>query len=762
MDERSRSTALDYAGPRTDMHLTCAPRSGHVDVLHGRRIADPYRWLEDPTSAETQRWLRAQDALFTQHAEQWSGRAWLRRRISELLAFEVMTPPVWRGKRRFFTRRRPGQEHAVLLVAEADRERVLVDPMVLDPTGLTTLDAWQPSHEGDRLAIQTSVAGTEQASLVVLEVTSGQVLDGPIDRVRYSSIGWLPGGRAFYYVRFLEREGLHRGVWLHRLGTDPIEDALVFGADPEEPTRPGVSITPDGRWLMVSINYGTGMRNDLWLADLLGSDPTAPNFAALRHGNDGSTGLHIGYDGRLYLLTNLDAPRNRLCVTTPDRLAHVQWQELIPENPEANLQEFCLIDDPAKDHPQLLIGWTQHAFSQLTVHDGLSGEQIAAVTLPGNGTVQHLVARPEGGNRAWFEYTDPVTPPSVWCYDARTRTVRPWGATPTVARPPQVHTVQVDYSSMDGTLVRLSLFAPGSAPDHPRPTVLHAYGGFGRQRRPRFTASVLAWIEAGGVYAVAHVRGGGEQGTPWHHAGILANKQKTFDDFAAAARWLIDHNWTTVDRLCFTGGSNGGLVVGAVMTQHPELCNAVVAAAPLFDMVRYEHHGLGPLWTREYGTATDPTHLKRLLSYSPYHNVRADVAYPAALFTVFDQDARVDALHARKMCAALQSATAGSRPIILRRESQAGHGPRALSRAITVASDALAFAAHWTGLSFPEPRSHRSSVEADVHLSSTGKEVRMMPNKEELLLGVEEQELSESRDTPDTTDSGGDSYFDFV
>jgi prolyl oligopeptidase len=686
-----------------------APRWDHVDILHGRAIADPYRWLEDPDSDETRRWARAQDALFAEHADRWGGRGWFRRRITEFLRFRCEVPPVQRGHRRFFHRQRLGQEHPVLVVAEGDDERVLVDPMALDPAGLTTLHDWEPSHEGDLVAVQTSGGGSDESILVVLDVSSGDVVDGPIDRLRCSPVAWLPGGKAFYYVRFLaprtgpagQPDDLRRAVFLHRLGTDAAHDSMVFPPDPDEPTRPEVDITSDGRWLSVCVNYGTGTRNDLWLADLEGSDPAGPRFTALQHGEDGETSLDVGDDGRLYLLTDRDAPRGRLCVTTPDRPAPPAWRELIPERSDANLDDFVILEDPKTGDPQLLACWTRHSFSEITVHDGLTGEQVGVVEPPGEGTVEEIGTTPDVPDQAWFVYSDPVTPPSTWWYDAGSRATRPLVQDGALVRIPQIHTVVVDYRSSDGTPVRMSILAPLPAPDCPRPTILYAYGGFGDTWERGYDASILAWVEAGGVYAIAHVRGGGEGGAAWHHAATLANKQKTFDDVAAAAGWLADHGWTTPERLCLLGDSNGGLTMGAVLTQHPELCNAAVIHSAPLDMVRYEHFGNGRLWRREYGTASDPRHLDWLLSYSPYHHVVRGVSYPATLLTVYDNDATVDPFHSRKMSASLQWATVGDRPILLRRRADGGHGETARSRTIEAGADALAFAAHWTGLALP-------------------------------------------------------------
>lgn len=400
--------------------LDLAARSGHVDLVYGHRVADPYRWLEDDASEQTIAWLRAQDLLFAQHAWGWAGRDRLRGRLAQLLDHETVSTPVWRRDRCFFTRHRPGHEHPLLVVRQGGEERVLMDPMVLDPGGLITLDAWQPSWEGELVAIQMSKAGTEQGALVVLDVATGDRVGGPITGVRYSPVAWLPGGEAFYYVRSLpdsnpassqlHQDGrLHRCVWFHRIGTDAAEDPLVFGVDEDEPTRPGVSITPDGRgWW--SRNYGTGTRNDLWVAELSSSDPNAPQFTAVQRGVDAVTTLHIHHDGYAYLRSNLGASRYRLCVARPHSLSPEAWREVVPESPEANLEEFAVVDDPSTGRTQLLVAWTRHALSELTVHDGLSGRRLATIPLSCPGTAGHLLAPPEGGGRAWFEYTDPTTP----------------------------------------------------------------------------------------------------------------------------------------------------------------------------------------------------------------------------------------------------------------------------------------------------------------------------------------------------------------
>jgi prolyl oligopeptidase len=683
-----------------------ARRLDLVEDLHGHQVRDPYRYLEDGAAQETADWSAAQDELFAAERESWSGRDRLRARLAELMGAGMVSPPSWRGARQFHTRRTAEQEHAVLVTVDPDgAERVLLDPMAIDPSGLTTLDSWQPSKEGHLLAYQLSAGGTEESTLRVVDVVTGELVDGPIDRLRYSPIAWVPGGKAFYYVRKLppqevaeEERQYHRRVYLHRLGTNADQDVMIFGEGRDATSFYGVSVSMDGRWLTVTATTGTAPRNDLWLADLSSSSLEAPELRTVQEGVDANTYIHVGRDGRAYVLTDRDAPRTRICVTSPDNPGYETWRDLVAEDPEAVLEDFALLDGAELAEPVLLVSWTRHAISEITVHELSDGARTGTVPLPGLGSVGGLSDRPEGGHEAWFGYTDNTTPSSVYHYDARTQETTLWANAPGTVSMPAVHARQVTYASADGTAVRMLVLSLQARPVRPAPTILYGYGGFGVPLTPAYSATVLAWVAAGGVYVVANLRGGSEEGEQWHRAGMRDGKQHVFDDFHAAAEWLIGNGWTSPDQLAISGGSNGGLLVGAAMTQRPELYAAVVCSAPLLDMVRYEGFGLGQLWSEEYGSAADPTELGWLLAYSPYHNVRAGVDYPATLFTVFDSDTRVDPLHARKMCAALQAATSGSRPVLYRRESDVGHGARAISRSVELAADALAFAAAHTGL----------------------------------------------------------------
>jgi prolyl oligopeptidase len=686
-----------------------ARREDIAEEIHGHLVRDPYRWLEDADSEETRSWLAAQDALLAGYLEGLGDREALAVRITELLGAGSVGAPVWRGDRQFYTRREAGQEHAVLYTATpSGGEQILIDPTAVDESGTTTLDAWQPDLDGRLLAYQLSQGGDEESLLRVMDVATGEEIDGPIDRCRYTGVAWLPGGKAFYYSRRLPPEAVpegerqyHRRVYLHQVGSPARDDVMIFGEGLEKTNYYSVSVSRDGRWLIIGAAAGTAPRNDLWIADLAATSASAPDLRVVQQGVDAQTAAHVGRDGRLYVWTDRDAPRGRLAVTDPAEPGYGNWRDLVPEDPEAVLAGFAILDGQELDRPVLLASWTRHAISELSVHDLATGEQAGTVPLPGLGTIGGLSERPEGGHEAWFGYTDNTTPPLVLRYDALTGSTTTWARSPGHVDVPEISARQVAYPSKDGTTVRM-LIISGEGPQRPRPTILYGYGGFGVSMQPGYAATILAWVERGGVYAIASLRGGGDEGEEWHRAGMRASKQNVFDDFHAAAEKLIADGWTTREQLAISGGSNGGLLVGAAITQRPDLYAAAVCSAPLLDMVRYERFGLGETWNDEYGTAADPEEFGWLLSYSPYHHVREGVSYPAVLFTIFDGDTRVDPMHARKMCAALQHATSApwpDRPILLRRESDVGHGARAVSRSASLSADNLAFLGFLTGLS---------------------------------------------------------------
>jgi prolyl oligopeptidase len=682
-----------------------AIRQGIVEEIHGHTVADPYRWLEDPDDSATRAWCKAQDELVRPYLDRQPGRDDLAVRLREL-SVGLVSPPAVRGDRIFVMRRHPDQEHAVLAVLGPDEDpltggRVLIDPSALSDDDTITLDGWLPSPDGTLLAHLLSDAGTEESTLSVMAVDTGEAVDGPIDRCRYSSLAWTADGQGLYYVRRLPpdavpagEEAFHRRVRFHRLGADPETDDLVFG-DGRDPTAYYmVDVSHDGRWLTLAEHLGTAPRNDVWIADLAAHDGHH-RLVPIQEGLDASTYPHVGPDGRLYLHTDLGAPRYRLAVTDPQRPQPEHWTDVLGEDRDGVLTDWCLTDDA------LVAVRAHHGVSRLTTHDRATGAPNGQIPLPGLG-VAGVTARPEGGAEVWIGYQDFTTPAQVWHHEVVVEAGRMggittlWATAPGAPHLPPITTDQVTYRSADGTEVRMFVIhrADVDASNGPHPTVLYGYGGFQVSQVPAYSATVAAWVERAGVWAVACIRGGSEEGEAWHRDGMREHKQHCFDDFIAAGEALTTLGWTAPDRLGIYGGSNGGLLVGATLTQRPDLMRAVVCSAPLLDMVRYERFGLGRTWNDEYGTAADPTELGWLLSYSPYHRVMPGTAYPAVLFTVFDNDTRVDPLHARKLCAALQWATSqppAEAPILLRREENVGHGGRSVSRTIGLAADVLAF-----------------------------------------------------------------------
>jgi prolyl oligopeptidase len=713
-------------------HYPPADRDDRVDSLGGHCVADPYRWLEDPAREDTRRWSDAQDELARRQLDELPGRGWLTERLATLMEAGSVSAPLWRAGVRFHTRREPGQEHPVLYVTDpAGSERVLLDPAELDPSGLTTLDSWVPDLEGRRLAYRVSRGGDEESVLHVLDIASGDLVEPPIDRCRTGSFAWLPGGQEYFYVRMVEadevpagQQAFHRRVWRHRVGESTDGDRLVDGPDLYDGhTHYGVTVSRDGRWLVVSGVVGTTARDSLWIAPVDPTDPEPPLLTRVL-GQDDDVQAHawVERDGRLYVLTADGAPRWRLMVTDPQRPEREHWRELVAEDPDAVLESVRWLQPPDGSDGLLVLARARHAVAEVTVHRADDGTRLGTVPLPGTGSLTGLSVAdrdtPARWGQLWLGWTSLVTPPEVHRFELADAPPRrdgtgPIGSTvleataPGEVRAPAVRTEQRSYRSADGTLVRMFVVRPETpvgGRTEPAPTLLTGYGGFGISRPPVYSSVALAWVAAGGVYALASLRGGGEEGEDWHRAGMREHKQHVFDDFHAAADALVADGDTSYEQLGIMGGSNGGLLVGAALTQHPEKYRAVVCSAPLLDMVRYEQFSIGRYWSTEYGSADDPTELEWLLSYSPYHHVRPGVAYPAVLFTVFDADSRVDPAHARKMCAALQYASASDpapSPVLLRRERDVGHSTRSVSRTLGLSVDQLAFLAAHTGLELP-------------------------------------------------------------
>jgi prolyl oligopeptidase len=664
-----------------------ARANGVTELLHGVEIYDPYRWLEDETDLAVQRWTEAQDARARSYLRAIPGRAQLRRRVGQLLNVGSVGCPVQCKARLFYTRQAPGQNQPTIRMRVRSRERLVLDPNRLSADGTVALDWWYPSPDGRLIAYGLSVAGDEQSTLYVRHVSSGKDLADRLVRTRAASVAWTRDGSGFYYTRYPEpgsvpagEEHYHRRVVLHRLGDDQALDSEVFApAHPE--AWPNVSVSAEGRYLLIVVSHGWS-RSDVFFMDLLATQPSVQPIV------EGDDALYDGeiFGDTLYLHTNAGAPKYRILavdLTDPRREA---WREIVPES-DAVLDAFGV----AAGH--LVLHELIDATSRLSLRQ-LDGTSVGPIPLPGMGSVTGIGGEPHGDS-VYYGFTSFAVPTAAYAF-------RPAQPAPELVASPRVPSwlasldavvEQVWYTSRDGTRISMFLMHRSDVlPDGQRPTLLTGYGGFNVSRTPGYAPTALTWVERGGVWALPNLRGGGEYGEDWHRAGMLERKQNVFDDFIAAAQWLVEQRYTRPERLAISGGSNGGLLVGAVLTQCPELFRAVVCAVPLLDMLRYHLFRIARLWVPEYGSAEDAEQFRWLLAYSPYHRVRDGVAYPAVLLTTGEQDSRVDPLHARKMAARLQAASTSERPILLRVESRAGHGAgKPLALLAEEQADVLAF-----------------------------------------------------------------------
>jgi prolyl oligopeptidase len=644
-------------------------RGDEVELLHGETIPDPYRWLENGEDRRTREWTAAQNALTERLLESVPGRERIRARLDELLSIGALsTPEPVRG--RYFYQRRDGrQNQPVLYVRQgvAGPDRALIDPNQLEPNGTTALDWFYPSDDGRLLAYGLSENGSEQSVLQVMEVETGALQPERIPRTRAADLAWLPNGTGFYYTRYPApgevpegEEHYHRAVFYHGLGTDPAGDALVF-RPAEKEHWPGVDVSPDGRWLVIGVAR-TFDQTDLYLQDLAAG--TAPVVVAkdLPATFDG-----VVVRGRLYLRTNLDAPTYRLYLVDPERPARDGWREIIPPRADAVLESVRVTGSV------LALSYLEQASSRLRLAD-LDGGEMRDVPLPTIGSL-FGVGGEWDGDELFYGFTSYTVPPTVYRLDLQGGASELWRRVEADLDPGRYQVGQVTYPSADGTPITMFVVSrAGLVRDGNNPVYLTGYGGFNISMTPAFSRSLLLWLERGGVVAIPNIRGGGEYGESWHQDGMLGRKQNSFDDFIAAAEWLIREKYTRPERLAAAGGSNGGLLMGAVLTQRPELFAAVVVQVPLLDMLRYHRFLIARLWIPEYGSAEDPEQFRWLRAYSPYHHVRDGQAYPAVLLATAESDTRVDPMHARKMAARLQAATGSDRPVLLRLEARAGHG----------------------------------------------------------------------------------------
>jgi prolyl oligopeptidase len=661
-----------------------------VDVLHGEPIADPFRWLENGDDPETRAWTERQNALTEAYLAQCPARPAIRRRLDELLAIGAISVPTPARGRYFYQRRDGRQNQPVLYVRDGltGDDRAVVDPNALDPAGTTALDWYFPSDDGRLLAYGLSQNGSEQSVLHLLDVADGTLLPDRIPRTRAADLAWLPDASGFYYTRYPApgdvpegEEHYHRAIHFHPLGADPAADPLIYRPGQKE-YWPGVSLSPDGRWLLIGVAR-TFDQTDLYLGDRSGG-ALAPALVAVAEGLDASFDGEVAH-GRLFLRTNLDAPTYRLYEVDPAQPARGRWRELVPPRPDAVLEGVRVLGHG------LALSYLERASSRLRLTE-LDGGVRQEIALPTLGSLFGLGGEWDG-TELLYGFSSYTVPPSVYRIDLTSGVQTLWRRVEADVEPERFEVRQVEVTSRDGTAVTMFLIhARGLERSGDAPVYLTGYGGFNISMTPAFSRSLLLWLEHGGVVAVPNIRGGGEYGEAWHQAGMLGCKQNSFDDFIAAAEWLIGEGWTRPARLVAAGGSNGGLLMGAVLTQRPDLFGAIVVQVPLLDMLRYHRFLIARLWIPEYGSSDEAAQFAWLRAYSPYHQVRPGTAYPAVLLATAESDTRVDPMHARKMAARLQAATSSGRPVLLRLEARAGHGAgKPLSKVLDELTDTWTF-----------------------------------------------------------------------
>jgi prolyl oligopeptidase len=675
-----------------------APRGNVVEDYHGTAVADPYRWMEDLDSPQTRAWVSAEGKLTDDYLASIKEREPLRKRIATLYEYERYGTPFHEGARYFYTYNSGTQEQSVLYATRrlGDDATVVLDPNTLSPDGKLIVTDYEAARDGRHLAYGVSEAGSDWTDWHVRDLESGKDLADVARHSKYYKPQFTHDSKGFYYSAFpaprageeLATQDMGDAVYYHALGTPASADRLIFAesAHPDWQYEPHLS--SDGRWLVIACGEGEvgdkGVEN-IYLIDLAAAVPKAVQVTS---GFEAAY-IYIGADaGRLYFLTTLDAPNGRVISIDPQHPDRTHWKEVIPEGADA----IGLTDTSVTlvGH-QLLVRTLHDAHNRVLVY-GLDGAQHREVQLPGTGIAYGFEGRPED-EETFYAFADVITAPTVYRYELKSGQSTLFRAPKVAFDHGQFEQRQVFYPAKDGTRIPMLLtYRKGLKLDGHNPVLLYGYGGFGISVLPTFSPARIAWLELGGVYAIANIRGGGEYGEKWHREAIRTHKQVVFDDFIAAAEWLIAQHYTSTPKLAIFGGSNGGLLVGACVTQRPELYGAAVAAVGVMDMLRFNKFGQGAGWTGDYGTPQDPEDFKALYAYSPVHNVHPGTKYPATLIITGDHDTRVMPMHSFKFAASLQAAQAGPAPVLLFLERASGHGGgRTTSQAIEQSATVYAF-----------------------------------------------------------------------
>ncbi len=649
------------------------------EVVHGVEITDPYRWLEDQNSPETRSWIDAENAYTKSQLAKLPGREEIKQRLNALVKIDSMSSPMVENGRYFFFKRHADQDQAVLYMRGGlkGKDEILIDPLTMSADHSASIFINSISRDGRLLSYSVRQGGQDEVTPHLFDVDARKDLPDSFPKARYAGFIVMPDRSGVYFSKLIP-EGSR--VFYHKVGADSAQDVEVFGKGYGPDKIVSMDVSADGHYLSIEVAYGaTGDHTEVYFQDLRTKGPVVPVVNDL----DAAFFAQIAGD-RMYLRTNWKAPKWRILEVDLQHPARDRWREIVPES-QAVLVGFAPVGG------KLAVRLTENVISRVKLFD-TNGKLVREITPPTMGTLSGLGGHWQS-NEAFFAFRSFHVPTTIYRYDVATGKQSIWSQLKVPIETDKYEVEQVWYSSKDGTKVPMFLaHAKGLKRDGSIPVLLTGYGGFNISSLPGYNSLAAAWISSGGIYAVANLRGGGEFGEEWHRAGMLGNKQNVFDDFFAAAEWLIQNNYTKASRLAIHGRSNGGLLMGAAITQRPDLFGAVVCGYPLLDMVRYQKFKVAKYWVPEYGSSDDPEQFKYIYAYSPYHHVKPGTEYPAILMVTGDSDTRVDPLHARKMTAMLQADNSSKRPVLLHYDTKAGHsGGEPASKEVEDLTDELSF-----------------------------------------------------------------------
>ena len=649
-----------------------ARKGDQVDDYHGVKVADPYRWLEDLDSPETRSWVEAENKLTFAFLESIPQRTAIKDRLTKLWNYEKYGIPFKEGNRYFYTRNSGLQNQAVLYTVTAldAQPKMVLDPNTLSADGTVAVSGLQVSPDGKLLAYSLSASGSDWQEWKVRDVETSKDLPDDLKWVKFSGVSWTRDGKGFFYSRYdepkndtLKGTNYFQKVYFHKLGTPQSDDALIYERPDQKDWLFTGTVTDDGNYLLLTIYQGTDVKSRVYYKDLKAKD--APVVKLL---DDFDAAYNfIGNEGRrFWFQTDLQAPRGKVIEVDLSKPERDNWKVVVGEAKEA-LQATSFVDD------KFILNYLKDAYTEVKIYD-TAGKLLNEVAFPGIGSAEGFGGK-ASDKETFYSFTGFTTPTTIYRYDMTTGKSSVFRQPKVDFNPADFETRQVFYTSKDGTKVPMFItYKKGVKLDGNNPTYLYGYGGFSVSLSPAFSVGNLVWMEMGGVYAQPNLRGGGEYGEEWHREGMKLNKQNVFDDFIAAAQWLIDNKYTSTAKLAIGGGSNGGLLVGAALTQRPDLFGAALPAVGVMDMLRFQKFTIGWAWVSDYGSSDDPEEFKVLYAYSPLHNIKPGTSYPPTLITTADHDDRVWPGHSFKFAAALQAAQGGPAPVLIRIETKAGHG----------------------------------------------------------------------------------------